>query len=201
MKTTLQVKFLPTSKQHAALTETMRVFNEACSWIAERARDEGVTGKFRIHKATYYEARQRFGMTAQLTVLAIGKVADALNRRKGRRVTFKPDGAVIYDQRIMRFVGLEAVSLTTLNGRIIVSMQMGAYQQRQFSRGKGQADLVLRDGTFYLLVSIDTPEEPPIDPERFVGVDLGIVTLATTSDGDTHCGEAVERVRTRVVNC
>ena len=72
VKTTFQVKLLPPPKQHADLLETMRVFNEACAWIAERAHDEDVTGKFRIHKATYYEARQRFGMTAQLTVRAIG---------------------------------------------------------------------------------------------------------------------------------
>ena len=175
----------------------MRVFNAACSWIAERARDEGITAKFRIHRLTYYEVRERFGLSAQLTVRAIGKVADALNNRKGKRVAFKPDGAVVYDYHVMRFVGLGKVSLSTLSGRITIPIQMGSYQQRQFSRGKGQADLVLRDGVFYLLVSIETPEEPPIDPERFVGVDLGIVTIAATSDGDTFAGKAVERVRNR----
>ena len=199
MKTTLQIKLLPSPEQHAALADTMRVFNAACSWIAERARDEGVTGKFPIHKATYHEARQRFGMSSQLTVRAIGKVADALNRRKGKRVTFKPCGAVVYDERIMRFKGMEAVSLTTMGGRITIPIQMGSYQQRQFSRGKGQADLVLRDDTFYLLVSIETPEESPIEPERFLGVDLGIVTLAATSDGNTFSGEAIDRVSKRSV--
>ena len=197
MKTVLQVKMLPEPEQHAALVETMRVFNEACSWIAERARDEGVTGKFRIHRLTYYEVRKRFGLPAQMAVRAIAKVADALNRRKGKRITFRPDGAVVYDQRIMRFIGMEAVNLTTLNGRITIPIQMGAYQRHRFSRAKGQADLMLRGGTFYLLVSIETPEEPPIDPERLVGVDLGIVTIAATSDGDTHFGKAVERVRAR----
>lgn len=197
MQTTLQVKLLPTPEQHATLTETMRVFNAACSWIADRARDEGITAQFHIHRLTYYEARERFGLSAQLVVRAINKVSDALNRRKGKRISFKPDGSVIYDSRIMRFIRMEAVSLTALNGRITIPIQMGAYQRRRFSRAKGQADLVLRDGVFYLMVSIETPEEPPMDPARFVGVDLGIVTIAATSDGDTHSGEAVERVRTR----
>ena len=197
MQTTLQVKLLPTPNQHSALADTMVVFNEACTWIAGRARDEGVTGKFKIHRAAYHDARERFGLPAQLAVRAIGKVADALNRRKGKCVKFKPNGAVIYDQRVMRFIGMEAVSLTTMSGRIKVPIQMGAYQHRQFSRGKGQADLVLRNGTFYLLISIETPVAPPIDTDRFVGVDLGIVTLATTSDGETFSGDGVERVRQR----
>ena len=40
---------------------------------------------------------------------------------------------------------------------------------------------MLIKGTFYLLVIIDTLEEPPMTPERFLGVDLGIVNLATDS--------------------
>jgi len=60
----------------------------------------------------------------------------------------------------------------------VVPMQMGDYQRVQFHRAQGQADLVLVNGQFFLLVTLDTPEEPPMVPERFLGVDLGIVNLA-----------------------
>ena len=43
----------------------------------------GITSKFQIHRLTYYDVRERFGLSAQLAVRAISKVADALNRRKG----------------------------------------------------------------------------------------------------------------------
>jgi hypothetical protein len=44
---------------------------------------------------------------------------------------------------------------------------------------------------------METPEEPPMAPERFLGVDLGIVNLAMDSDGHSATGAEVERVRQR----
>ena len=197
MKTTLQVKLLLSSTQHTALLETMHAFNAACTWIADYAYQQHCASKFQLQKALYYEVRRRFNLSAQLAIRAIAKTAEAYKRDKSQRVAFRPDGAVVYDERIMAFHGLEDVSLMTLQGRTIVPMQMGDYQRVQFHRAKGQADLVLIKGTFYLLVTLDTPEEPPMVPERFLGIDLGIINLSTDSDGHSYTGEDVEVVRQR----
>jgi putative transposase len=177
MRTTLQVKLLPSGAQHTALLETMRAFNAACTWIAEYAYQERCASMFALQKALYYEVRQRFGLSAQLAIRAIAKTVEAYKRDKSQQVAFRPDGAVVYDARILSFQGLEAVSLTTLHGRELVSMQMGDYQRVQFHRAQGQADLVLVDGVFFWLVTLDTPAEPPMVPERFLGVDLGIINM------------------------
>jgi putative transposase len=197
MKTTLQVKLLPSSAQHTALLETMHAFNAACTWIAAYAYQQRCASKFQLQKALYYKVRQRFGLSAQLAIRAIAKTVEAYKRDKSQQVAFRPDGAVVYDERIMAFHGLEEVSLTTLHGRELVPMQMGDYQRVQFHRAKGQADLVLVDGTFYLLVTIDTPEEPSMVSERFLGIDLGIINLAMDSDGHPATGADVEGVRQR----
>ena len=197
MKTTLQIKLLPSPEQHTVLLETMHAFNAACTWIAHYAYKERCASKFVLQKALYYEVRQRFGLSAQLGIRAIAKTVEAYKRDKSKPVAFRPDGAVVYDERILAFHGLEEASLMTLQGRAIVPMQMGDYQRVQFSRAKGQADLVLVNGTFYLLVTLDTPEEPPMEPTRFLGVDLGIVNLATDSDGNSYTGTPVEVVRQR----
>jgi putative transposase len=198
MKITLQVKLLPSAAQHAALLETMHAFNAACTWIAEYAYEQRCASKFQLQKALYYEVRQRFGLSAQLAIRAIAKTVEAYKRDKSTPVAFRPDGAVVYDERILAFKGLEAVSLTTLQGRAVVPMQMGDYQRVQFHRAQGQADLVLVKGQFFLLVTIDTPEEPPMTPERFLGVDLGIINLATDGDGHRYTGADVETVRHRM---
>jgi putative transposase len=197
MKTTMQVKLLPSDEQHALLLSTMHTFNAACTWIAEYAYQERCASKFVLQKALYQEIRQRFHLSAQLAIRAIAKTVEAYKRDKSQPVAFRPDGAVVYDERIMAFHGLEEVSLMTLQGRIVFPMQMGDYQRVQLHRAKGQADLILVDGTFYLLATIDTPEEPPMIPERFLGVDLGIVNLATDSEGESYTGTLVEAVRQR----
>jgi IS605 OrfB family transposase len=197
MKTTLQTKLLPSPEQHAQLLNTMHAFNAACTWIAEYAYKERCASKFVLQKALYQEIRQRFSLSAQLAIRAIAKVVETYKREKSQQVAFRPDGAVVYDKRILSFQGLEFASLMALSGRIIVPMQMGDYQRVQFSRAKGQADLVLVHGTFYLLITIDTPEEPPTDPTHFLGVDLGIVNLATDSDGNSYTGTPVEVMRQR----
>jgi putative transposase len=197
MKTTLQLKLLPSSEQHARLRKTMHAFNAACTYIAEIAYEQRLASKFKLQRLLYYEVRQRFGLSAQLAIRAIAKVVEAYKRDKSQRIAFRLDGAVVYDERILSFQGLEAVSLTTLHGREVVPMQMGDYQRVQLHRAKGQADLIVIDGVFYLLVTIDSPAEPPMVPERFLGVDLGIVNLATDSDGHTYTGAEVETVRQR----
>lgn len=197
MKTTLQVKLLPSPAQHALLVETMRAFNAACTWIADYAYTERCASKFVLQKALYQDIRQRFGLSAQLAIRAIAKVVEVYKRDKAKPIAFRANGAVVYDERILSFKGLECASLTVLKGRVVVPMQMGDYQRVQFARAKGQADLVLRGATFYLLLTLDTPAEPPMVPERFLGVDLGIVNLATDSDGNRYTGTPVELMRQR----
>ena len=197
MKTTLQVKLLPSETQHAALLATMHAFNAACTWLAAHAYQQRCASKFALQKQYYQEIRQRFSLSAQLAIRAIAKVVDSYKRDKSRAIAFRADGTVVYDERIMSFKGLEAVSLILLHGREVIPMQMGDYQRVQFHRAKGQADLIIKDGTFYLLVTLDTPEEPPMEPERFLGVDLGIAHIATDSDGNSYTGAAIERIRQR----
>lgn len=197
MKLTLQIKLLPDADQHASLLKTMRVFNDACNFIAEVAFREQCAAKFALQKLVYHDVRAQFGLTAQLTILAVHKVADAYKRDKAIQCFFRPTGAAIYDQRVLRFKGLEAVSISTMDGRLTIPMQMGEYQRVQFNRGHGQADLVLVDGTFYLLLVVETPEAPPTPPTSFLGVDLGIVQIASDSDGQSFSGATVEQVRRR----
>ena len=89
------------------------------------------------------------------------------------------------------------MSLWALSCRLRMPFVCGAYQRERQGRIKGQADLVYRQGKFYLLCTIDLPESAPVNPTDVLGVDLGIVNLATDSDGTTYSGEAVEKVRRR----
>jgi putative transposase len=197
MKLTLQLKLVPTPDQHAALLETMRAFNAAASYAAQVGFADHVFTQLSIHRRCYRELRDRFGLSSQMAVRAIGKAVETFRRDKRTCPVFRPEGAMIYDERLLGWKGPAHVSLLTVQGRQVVAMVYGEYQAGFLKRLKGQVDLVSRDGTFFLYATIELPEDAPIQPTRFLGVDLGIVNLATDSDGNSYTGAAVEAVRQR----
>ncbi len=195
MKLTLQLQLLPTPDQKVDLLATMGRFNEAASFAARVGFDAGVFGQFSLHKLAYKEIRERFGLTSNMAIRAIAKAVECFQRDKKKCPVFKPRAAIIYNQRIMSFKGLTAVSLCSLAGRLLIPFVCGDYQKERQGRIKGEADLVYRQGKFYLLCTIDMPENAPIEPANMIGVDLGIVNIATDSTGETFSGGNVEKVR------
>src|SRR5713226_7425454 len=195
MKLTLAVKLAPSRAQHAALVAALERFNAACNAIAAVAFREHLANKFALQKTLYYPIRERFGLSSQMTVRAIGKVVEAYKRNKTIQPTFRPHGALTYDERIMSWKGLEHVSLLALDGRHLVACRFGPYQQARRDFLRGQADLILRDGAFYLYVTLEVANVPTTDVEDFLGVDLGIVNIATDSDATVYTGASVEQQR------
>jgi len=184
MKQTLLVKLAPIPVQHAALLQTPETFNAACNAIAVVAFIEGCASKLALQRLVYYDIRKRFGLSSQMTIRAISKVSDAYKRNKHVQPRFRPHGAMVYDQRILSFPRIDYASLLTLDGRVDVPFHFGAYAEGLLQRTRGQADLLYRNGTFFLAITVDAPEPTISQPDDFLGVDLGIIQLATTSDGE-----------------
>jgi IS605 OrfB family transposase len=133
-----------------------------------------------------------------MAIRCISQVVGSYRRDKSKRPHFRKHAAMPYDERFMSFKGIDRVSLLTLAGRVRLPFIMGAYQRVRFALAKGQCDLVLRkDGRWFLLVTADVPDKALIPNTDFIGVDLGVANLATTSDGERFSGEAVESVRQR----
>jgi IS605 OrfB family transposase len=107
---------------------------------------------------------------------------------------------MVYDNRILSWKGLDKVSILTLQGRQIIPIRIGAYQEARLNRIVKQCDLLLRNGIFYLAVTVDAPEATPDDPIGALGVDLGVIHLAVDSDGEFYSGEQVDKVRERTDN-
>ena len=49
-----------------------------------------------------------------MAVRAISKVCEAFKRDRTKQPTFRPHGAMVYDERILAWKGLDRVSLLTL---------------------------------------------------------------------------------------
>ena len=190
-------KLLPSPEQAIVLMATLERVNAACNWLAERAFELKAADKYRLHGIHYRDLREQFGLSSQMAVRVISKVVEAYKRDRARKPTFKPHGAIAYDQRILTFKAMDRVSLLTMSGRILLPYVAGPYHRARLEGVRGQSDLVLRRGNWFLYVTVDVPDGSPVDPEGWLGVDLGIRNLAVDSDGEAHSGAAVEATRQR----
>ena len=199
MKLAATVKLLPTPDQADCLKATLARCNEAASWIGAAGFESGVFRQFELQKLGYRTIRNRFGLTAQAAVRTIAKVADTFKVSRKAAPIFRPDAAQPYDDRILRFVqDGAAVSLWTLEGRTVIPVVMGEHQRRLIAYRKGEVDLCLVRGKWYLAATCDVPETEEFQAEDWLGVDLGIVALAADSDGRIYTGADVERVRSKL---
>jgi putative transposase len=185
-----------------SLLRTMEAINAACDEVAEVAFREKCRRRTPLQRLTYRMAREQFDLSAQMAVRAIAKVGSAYVRDPSRKPTFRRRGAVPYDPRILSWKGekRERVSLLTLDGRREFRIRWSEYGRQAVARGKlrGEADLVWRDGAFYLALVVESKDPPRYEPTDALGVDLGVVNIAVDSDGTFYKADGVDRVRSRI---
>ena len=90
---------------------------------------------------------------------------------------------------------MDEVSLNTIKGRIRMPITIGKYSEIPFNRMSGQCDLVRKHKIFYLMVSVDVPEQPVIEPKNIIGVDMGIANISVDSTGKYYSGDEIKNVR------
>ena len=200
---TISIK-LDIGEHEAALRETQQRFNEAASWIASICWHEHITNTNTAHHRVYGETRTHFDLGAQLAVCARAKAIEAIKATKSKKSEtcpqFGPRGSIRYDARTYRLLSLDRVSLNTVQGRVICRLILGKRQHDMLIDQTwkiGGADLIWRRGTYSLNVTQhkEAPEQSRTD--ETLGVDLGIVNLATDSEGETFTGANVHEVRMR----
>jgi putative transposase len=191
MVRTLAISLRPTPEQAKALLVTMEAFNAACNYVSGIAWESRTFRNFTLRKLCYSDVRARFRLTAQLAQHAIKKVADAYKVSQTKQAAFKPHGAVTYDARVLRLIGVSNVSMAVLHGRETIRLSTGGYHADRL-RGTqvGEADLVYQPEKhrFRLHLSLKGPDPPAGEPQGFLGVDLGIQNIAADSDGTLYAG-------------
>lgn len=200
MKLVANIQIKPTKEQFSLLRRTLERCNEACNHLSMIGFEAGKTRQFDLHKIGYAEARSKFEIAAQVAIRCIAKVADAYTTHKanGRdpvQIKFRKHSAQPYDDRIISFKADDVVSIWTLEGRIKVNVVMGKHQRDMLAFRKGEVDLMLVKGKFYLACVCDIDDPKMIDTLEALGVDLGIANIATDSDGRRYTGERIEKVR------
>lgn len=199
MMLNVQIKLLPDAEQAETLLSTMRAFNAATNYAVGVAFDLGCTSKIELQKHVYRTIRDRFGIPADMAVRVIAQAVEALKPDKTVLPVFRDLASVPYSHgKNYGFKGIDRVSLQVVpSGRQVMPFVCGEYQRQWLIAKRGQADLIHRDGMFFLHVVVEFPDVEQGVVADYLGVDLGIVNIATDSDGKEHTGAKVEKVRKR----
>ena len=187
MKLIAQLKLQPTPAQADLLLRTLEQANAACDSISQAAWQAQTFGQFPLHRLSYADVREGFRLAAQMAVRCVSKVAHAYKVDRKHPHSFKPTGAIAYDDRILSWNLQEpSVSIWTLDGRQSIPFVCGQRQWELLQTRHGETDLAYVRGAFYLLAVCDVEEPEPGDVEGTLGVDLGVTNVAVDSDGTIH---------------
>ena len=204
MKLVAQLKLYPTKEQAHFLKETLERANAACNRISEVAWKQSTFGKYALQKLCYRDLRSCFGLSAQMVVRCLAKVADAYRPDRRTKRRFKRYGSIAYDDRILSWnLNEPSVSIWTAaseagsNARQSIPFAAGERQMKLLETRLGQTDLVYRGGKFYLLATCEVEDPKPFVAEGVIGVDLGVKNIAVDSDVAVRIGRTVNSVRHR----
>ncbi|KUK98459.1 MAG: Transposase, IS605 OrfB family, partial [Methanoculleus marisnigri] len=213
MQSVAKLRLFASPDARRMLFTTMERYNAACNAASPVAFSERQFSNIGLQKQLYYQVRETFGLSAQMAQLAIRKVAgsyrstnEAIKERNNvlaalgqpqktlTEISFRTHGAICYDARVLS-LGRNRVSIWTLDGRI--KLRYSKPDHFPAVATVKQTDLVYRDGAFWLYATVETPDVEPAEPTGYLGVDLGVVKIATTSDGAVATSDATEKVRQR----
>ena len=190
---TLSCRLVVPPQMVPRIEATFTAFAHACNFVADWGNQHKKHRQYDLHKGCYRVIRDQCGLSANLAVRAMGRVAPRLANPKTRQSRFKST-SIDYDARIFALdVESETVSIRLIDGRCILALRLGAFQ-RQGLQGQNPTSATLKRGRknrYYLDVQVkeDAPEPPSEDQiNGTLGVDLGLRQIATDSAGHTFQG-------------
>lgn len=183
--------------QTDALRRTLLTANAAAQHVSDLAWAAQLFHRYELQHRHYGEIRQRFGLSAQVAILVICKVATSYATDSTRRHVFRAMGAILYDERVLTWQQDQTISIWTLGGRTRVPYTAGNRQLYQLQYAKGQAQLVYRKGGWYIHQACELPTEAQYEPIGWLGIDMGIVSVAVDSDGTIYSGAVITAMRER----
>ncbi|MCX5340471.1 RNA-guided endonuclease InsQ/TnpB family protein [Streptomyces atratus] len=212
------MKLLPTPEQASALEATLYACNRAATYASQVAFAKDLKDRNGLQREVYADLKTTFYLSAQPAVRAVKKVVDAYaalkaNLKAGNLgpstsprhrkavsapIVFRPEAAQPFDDRCLSWqYDAGTVSAWTVSGRmkgIRFTCSPDQLETLVMYR-KGESDLVRRGGTWFLIATCDLPDPQVHEPVDWVGVDRGVVNLATTSDGVNYQGRRLSRYR------
>jgi len=197
---TLKIKLETTQQASQSLSETQKTYLVALNHTSEVAFEKKVFNSVALHHITYRDVRELTKLPANLVCSARNVVAEAYKRDKDKHHRWKETVAMRYDARTLTVkLDQEYATLTTLDGRARVNLILSDYH-RQYLDGTWEVEptaTVSRKGRTWYLHLIVTKGIPDSQSNGVIGVDSGIVRIATVNTGKVFNSGIIKHIRER----
>lgn len=191
-----------------ALQETMLQFSQACNDALVVALDKQITHPYKLHSKLYYTLRERYkDLTSNYVVRVFPRVVRVVKitaKRKRKPKLFRPKSLPLDKDlfRLIEYLSQFKISVSTVQGRKKFKLLIGNYQAGMLIGQKPTAATISYDNqkhAWYINITLSIPVETPKPrPDgKVVGIDLGIINLATMSEGMRFSGKQARHIRQR----
>jgi putative transposase len=190
MQRTIRIRLQPSPSHAGALAETSRQFTSAFNQAVRMGWNEGICNATKLHYLVYYPLKTDHPtLVSDLINQARVKAAEALrsafaSRTADRKVRMPqsqkcPPRYNIHTYRVDW--ESQTVRMSTTAGRQTIRFSIPDYATKYAGNPTDSADLIERDGEWWLHVVVTVPKAEVAPSDQVVGVDLGINRPAVTS--------------------
>ncbi len=167
------------------IVETIRLYNEVCNYCLRKGFELMTYNKLKLHNSTYRWIRKQYPqLQSSLVCAARDQSSDMLKREKLKRLPKKkPSSGIRLNLRTFTpFLKKGFISLSTISGRIKISVKIPDYFMGYTDWNISSATLLLKKGRIFLNLVAETEAPTKIKPNKAIGIDRGIINPAVTSD-------------------
>ncbi len=231
MDRTVRIQLHPTPEQAQALQETLEQFTHAFTMVCVYGWQEREKNGVKLHHGTYYETKVACpGLVSDLLIQARVKATEALKsaftwqkrheanyhkkvakaKKRGKPIPpFKPVKCPQSERCPVRYNvhtysltwETQSIRVSTTRGKMSIPFTVPHFSAQYIGCKIATADLICRQGKWWLHVVVDVPEPVVEKSPLVVGVDLGLNRPAVTSQrqflGSPHWKE-VDRCYFRI---
>ncbi len=195
---TLKVKLETTAETAQSLRKTQAAYAVALNHTSAVAFEKKVFNSVALHHITYRDVRALTGLPANPACSARCVVAEACNRDNAKQHRWKETAAMRFDARTLTVkLAQEFATLTTLDGRVRVNLILSEYHRQHLDGSwtlKPTATVSHKGRAWYLHLILPR-EVPDSEGTEVLGVDSGIVRVATLSTGKIFKGGIIRHIR------
>ena len=192
MQRTIRVQLNPSAAQAEALAETSRQFTSAFNQAIRMGWEAKIANATKLHYLVYYPVKAAHPtLVSDLINQARVKAAEALKSavvlqsKPGCRVSMPVSDSCSPRYNIHTYrVDWESqtVRMSLVGGRQTIRFTVPHYSAKYIRCPTDTAELVFRNGSWWLHIVVTVPAPEIERTEQVIGVDLGVVRPAVTSN-------------------